>query len=147
MLNSKTNKGFTLIEILISLSLFTMLFSFALSMELSKLKLERYNNDLRLSLSYLEGLRGVAANNLSYMDILNLKNSNKIYVGKDNMNFELLKEYSSLIFTYEKPGGYPYIILDISGEEVLNVTMELHSFHYGKEEIITTRLYKGRYKR
>jgi len=148
MWNLKTNKEFILIEILISISLFAMLFSFALSLELNELKLGRYNNDFRSSVSFLEGLRGVTVNNLSYNDILYIKNSNKIYVNKANMNYELLKgDIINSIFDEEKPGKYPYISLDIRGEDVLNITMELHSLKDNKEEVLSTRLYKGRYKR
>lgn len=148
MWNLRTENGFTLIEVLISLSLFAMLFCGALTIKLSELKLERSNNYYGGSFAYFEGLKGVASKNLSYNDISYLRNSSKIYVSKDNMDYELLKgDEVSSIFTEIKPEEYPYIAFDIQGEEVLNVTMVLHSRIYDKEEVFTTRFYKGRYKR
>lgn len=148
MLNLKIKKGFTLIEVLLSMSLFAMLFSAALSIKLSELKVEKWNSECNKNLAYLEGLKVVMANNFSYSDVLSLKNGNKIYINKDNMKYDLL-EVSDVksVFTDVKPISNPYIVLNIQGENVLDVTIEFYSLVNNKEDVYFAKFYKGMYKR
>jgi len=148
MWNLKTSKGFALIEVMISLSLFAMLFSAALSIMISELKLEKCNSESCKSLAYLEGLKEVGANNFSYDDVLYLKNQNKLYVSSGKMEYDLLEGSEvKAIFTDLKPNSYPYIAINIKGESVLTVTMELHSLICNREDVFSTCFYKGMYKR
>ncbi|MGE5627473.1 MAG: type II secretion system protein [Solirubrobacterales bacterium] len=141
---SKTNKGFTILEVILSLSIFAMMSSFALALMINSKKLENQYNNLNKNLSYLEGIKTIMVSSYSYNDILTLKNDNRVYISNENMDYELLKDNrSKSIFTSVEPKHVPYIYLNFEGDKVIKATLILKT----ENELYKTELFKGSYKR
>lgn len=141
---SKTKKGFTILEVILSLSIFAMMSSFALSLMIDSKKLEKNYIQLNTNISFLEGIKSVMASSFSYNDILTLKSENRLYISSENMDYESLKDNrTKSIFTRYEPEHFPYIYVSIEGDKVIKATLNLKT----GDESYKAEVYKGRYKR
>jgi prepilin-type N-terminal cleavage/methylation domain-containing protein len=139
MSTSKADRGFTLIEVIVSLGIFALIFSGALAVKLSEAKLANWNKATRESLTFLEAVRGTMAYSMTYNEILELKNTGRVYICVENVGI-----YD---FTAVKPDAVSCISLHIIEGPVLEVEMRLHQSVAGKVEVFYSKFYKGNYKR
>jgi len=148
MLNSKAKKGFTLIEVIISLCIFTLIFSGALYIMKNAVNLNEWNKTAKNGLDCLEGLKGIMISSMNYDDILDLCSSGRIYVAEENLNLDRIKaEDTKSIFTASKPEEGSYITINDSGGNVLTVEMDLYQKAGSLENEFSTKFYKGSYRR
>lgn len=146
MLISKNKRGFTLVEVLVSLGIFAMVLLSAVSLMATSNKLEKRYNRLQKEITYLEGLKGVMEGNFSHSEISNLKNENKIYITKENMDYEYLKdERIKSAFTSSEPDKMPYISIQVEGDRVLKVVINLNTWGDKEKQIYQGVFYKGLY--
>ncbi|MHC1721125.1 MAG: type II secretion system protein [Clostridiaceae bacterium] len=148
MLNSKADKGFTIIEVIISLCIFAMIFSGALLIMKSTVKLKAWNEATKTNLDCLEGLKGIMENSMSYNDIIDLCRSGRIYIAEENLNLDTMKaEEIESIFTELKPEEGSYITIYASEGNVLTVEIDLYQKAGSMENEFITKFYKGSYRR
>jgi prepilin-type N-terminal cleavage/methylation domain-containing protein len=139
MLISKAERGFTLIEVVVSLGIFALIFSGALAVKLSEERLANWNSTTRDNLTYLEAVRGIMVDSMTYSDILDLKNTGRVYICVEDLGI-----YN---FTAARPERVSYISMRIIEGPVIEVEMELHQYAFGKEEFFDSKFFKGKYKR
>ena len=139
MLTLKAEEGFTLIEVVVSLGIFALIFSGALAVKLSEARLASWNSAARDNLTFLEAVRGTMADSMTYSDILDLKNTGRIYI--------LVEDLEIYNFTAAKPDKVSYISMHVIEGPVLEVEMRLHQYAVGKVEVFYSKFFKGKYKR
>jgi prepilin-type N-terminal cleavage/methylation domain-containing protein len=92
MLKSNKRKGFSLIEILCALTIITMLFSYIMHLELKSIRLKNYIEMKDKYVCLLETVTKELSYNCSYMELVDLCDTGKVYLAKENFNFQSLQE-------------------------------------------------------
>lgn len=140
------NNGFSLIEVLCSLLIFSIIFLTSQDIILNSIKARNINNIYEKNLTYLDGLKNLINSNSSFEEIDTIKNSGKIYIEASNININSLK-YVNLqdILTSLPQNKLPYIKFTISGVKVYEINVEYHFNIKGEEKVMKTVIYKGNY--
>lgn len=146
MLKSKTKKGFTLIEVMVGIAIFSILFSATMTLQLGYMRLKLHNEKMNNYRFYIETVRNRMLYDISYNKICELRNSSKIYINKNHINLESLRNEDIMsIFDPSVESEKLYIKADIEGGEVLKIELKLNTLVLGKMEAITCEFYKGAY--
>ena len=148
MFKLKTRKGYILIEILCAMTIFTMLVASSIAVFYQSRKIKKIKNDNLNCFIFAEGLKNNIMYNSNYEDLCYLRENNKLYITKENMNLDKLKNKDILeIFKNDFKEDTPYIKLDIKGQDILKINMKLYSNEKNKLKAVCCEFYKGRYKR
>lgn len=122
----KTNNGFTLIEILCSISIFSVMFAMIITIELKNISLHNENLKLRDYKYFMEALKNDIKFNWNYEELRRLS-VKEMYIEGDNINITVLKEGRGInILNTEKPDYLPYIEISIQGNDVMKIDLKLH---------------------
>lgn len=122
----KTNNGFTLVEILCSISIFSVMFAMIITIELKNISLHNENLMLRDYKYFMESLKNDIKFNWNYEELKQLLGK-QMYIRGDNINITMLKEGRGReILTTEKPDCLPYIEIGIQGNDVIKIDLKLH---------------------
>lgn len=141
-------KGFTLIEVLCSVTIFSILFMTAVSIQLNSFKIKRYNKDLYKSNLIMEYVKNNIIYNCSYDEVLYLNNKDKKYINCANLDFENIKDDNLVnVFSDVLPNKKPYIVLSVSGREILKVNLQFYEDICGVTKVQECEFYKGNYKK
>ncbi len=127
MWNLKDKKGFIMIEMLCALSIFIMLLSGALvaSKNASKIKCEYREREKYIGL--LQGVKNEVMYNFTYEDLKNLKEENKLYIHKEEMNWDFHQNKDTkILFTNIVPQKEPYLEMRITETEIFKVNLILN---------------------
>lgn len=141
-------KGFTLIEVLCSITIFSILFMTALFIQTDVLKVKTYNKEINDSTLVMEYLKNDITYNCSYDKLLDLSTKGEKYIDCHKLNFQNIKNIdATTLLSNEKPLKEPYVILEVTGEKVLKVNLQFHAKIYGNIKVEECDFYKGNYKR
>jgi len=145
---SKAKNGFTLIEVMVSLGIFALLFSGALAVMISETRLANWNRSTRDNIAFLGALKAVMEDEMTYSEVLELRNTGRIYIGGDDMEMELIKERGAdALFTGTEPANGSYISLNITEGQVLEVEVRLNQTVCGRSEVFRSTFWKGSCRR
>lgn len=148
MFKLSKKKGFTLIEVLSSITLFAVLFMIILSMQLSVSRLERYNKQLANYSVFMEELKNVMMYNSTYNEIMKLNLEHRYYISKENIDFEKVREKGfTKLFVETKPLEEPYLALNVEEGKVLKIKLKLYTRFINNTKIMECEFYKGKYKK
>lgn len=141
-------KGFTLVEVLCSITIFAVLFMTAISIQLNSFKIKKYNESLDNSTLIIEHIKNNIIYNCDYDEISYLNSTNKRYINCNTLNFEHIKNENVInLFSDVIPSKEPYIVLNISGTKVLKVNLQFYENIYGNIKVQECEFYKGNYKK
>lgn len=145
-LNKK--KGFTLIEVLCSITLLSVLFMIILTMELKVLKVEKYNKQINNYTLFMEEIKNVMIYNSTYDEIEKLNLEHKYYISEENIDFDKLREKGVInMFVETKPLKDPYLVISIEDGKVLKVNLKLYANIINNTKVMECEFYKGKYKK
>lgn len=143
-LNKK--KGYSLVEQLCALAVFSILSITVISIELNNIRLEKYNRQIMNYTSVMEALKQEMLHNCTYDNVKELGTFDRKYISSDRLSLSSIKSSSiNQLFTQSSDQSDTYLLLKITEGEVLKVQMELHIKLGYKEEIIECAFYKGNY--
>lgn len=146
MQKSNKKKGFSLIEQLCAISIFTIISICIITIQLNNLRLKEYNSEIFLYSSVLEALKQEILYNYSYDNVLEIYNLNKRYVVKEMLNISSIRNNNlNQVFCESVNTQNTYLMLSLIQGEVLNIHMEVHVKLNYKEEIIVCEFNKGNY--
>lgn len=141
-------KGFTLIEVLCSITVFSILFMAALSIEINSLKIKKLNSELYSYSLFMEEIKNIMIYNCSYNKLQKLSLENKYYISKENMQIGKIKEKGiEGLFQQVLPSEKPYLVMIVEGDKVLKAKLKLYIKYLNSEKIMECEFYKGKYKR
>lgn len=140
-------KGFVLIEVLCSLILMSLLINGVLIVLTNSVKVHEYNIRKQKYVSFLDALSKEIEWNLSYDDVIGIRDERRFYMDKSHMDAELLK-YSSVekLFSNDVPIEQPYIGISITGDDILDININLYYKASGNQKNMSISCYKGRYR-
>lgn len=147
MLKSKTEKGNTLLETLIALSMITIIVFCGLSLHLLKVKQKKYNTALNMYLNCIE----TTANNLlascTYDELAVCIGSYPMYLADEDIDPNTLSRNNILTLLRPSPGGGSknMKITATDGSGVMTISLQLNYIFNGKTEVINYEIYKGNY--
>jgi prepilin-type N-terminal cleavage/methylation domain len=139
-------KGFTLIEVMFSVAIFSVLFLSALSFTLNNIRLKKYNDEIRKNRMYLETLNNIMLYNTDYATLENLKNEGRVYINSQYILVDTLKvsDFNS-IMSLSPESQKPNVKIVFEGNEVLHIVIELYCNILGKDETLKCEFHKGNY--
>ncbi|EJO5346971.1 type II secretion system protein [Clostridium botulinum] len=148
MWNLKVKKGFVIIEILCALSIFIMILGGALVVSKNASKIKCEYSEREKYIGFLQGVKNEVMYNFTYKDLKELKKENKLYINKDEMNWDFYENKDTkILFTNVLPKKQPYIEMKISENQVFKINLILNYKERNKEKTVQCEFYKGRYKR
>lgn len=142
----RIKKGFTIIEVLCSIAIFSIITSAVIDVCWNTVKLrkdtetsEKYALILETAVSNLE-------NSLLYIDVDTLMAQQKRFISKEYLTMDMafnenFKEHLQPAF----PNALPYLELRFQGQDVYRITTVLHYRSKGIEKILCCDFYKGNY--
>lgn len=143
----KHKKGYVLIEVMCSLILISLLINSMLIILKNSAKLHTDNKDRLKYINFMDALSKEVEWNLSYDDIINLKDSHRLYIDKSHMDVELLKHISKEeLFSDIIPTERPYIEVSVTSGDILNINMNLYYNAFSEQKNMNISCYKGRYR-
>lgn len=148
MLKLNSKKGFALIEVLCSITLFAVLFMIVLTMEISVLKVQRYTKQLNSYSLFMEELKNTMIYNSTYDQIEKLNLEHRYYISEENIDISKLRELGPInMFVKTKPLKAPYLEINIEDGKVLKVDLKLYAKFINSTKVMESEFYKGHYKR
>lgn len=143
-----TNKkrGFTIIEVMCSLTIITIMFLTAAYIKLCSTKVEIYNEKMDEADEYVDEVKTDILSNVSNSQIEDMVCKGKKYMpSKYISNNILLKNDILNLFESEKPYEYPYIEISLQKGDMEKIKIDLYLVVCGKNEKISAEFYKGNY--
>ena len=142
----KKRKGSLMLEVLCSLMIISIFFSYFITILLENLKVKKY---VEIKDNYCRILEAVAIElqyNTAYSKISEMKTSGMIYIPKENLKFETLeKEDITNCFTNKVQLEKPFVYIDIIQDKVMFLKAKMVFEFLNKEEYIECDFYKGNY--
>lgn len=136
--------GFTIIEVMCALSIFTLIFMTVISIRFSTVKMKVYNDRMEKYIGNINEVKNEILSNNSDEEINSMLKLGSVYIGKENIDTEKIrnKKITDIITTsstYEKP----YMKISLSKEKLTAINLELYIDMFGKEENIVCKFYKA----
>jgi prepilin-type N-terminal cleavage/methylation domain-containing protein len=142
----KIKKGFTLLEVMISISVFSILFLTSISLQLNTVKIKAYNEKLNNSRQLVELVGNKLLYNSEYAYLKEIAAEKKEYINKKNLDVQIMRECDIRhVLESAVENSDAYIQVRITGEEVLKIELELHARIFGKAEVVRWHFFKGNY--
>lgn len=114
----KLNKrGFTLMEVLCAVSIFSIFTSFSLNIFNKSIKIKKYNSYYKESIYFIEAVKNTLIYNSSLEEINKIKGKGPIVIAEEDMNIDNVKNKDFLNNKGNSKVNYPYIILNIEERE------------------------------
>jgi len=142
----KKSKGFTLIEVIVSISIISIALITIISSEMLTLKLKNQQGAKDKGIMILETTNKIVTNNLSYGEVLNNFGNNVRYITSSNTNIELIKESNIIsLCTTSSELSYPYMKISGEKDKDFDVIKVVLNYVINKNEDLTYVFYKGKY--
>ena len=148
MLKSTSKKGFTLVEVLCSLGVFSIIFICMMSFELASLNMKKDIKTINNNISIMENLKNNIIYTMTFKELEQLNTDKKFYINKENMTFDKTKIGEMDVFSKQEPVEIPYIkcsfIKDNLG--VYKVSLLLYAEEPNDISKLKCNFYKGDHK-
>jgi prepilin-type N-terminal cleavage/methylation domain-containing protein len=151
MLKSLCKKGFTLVEVVCSLGIFSILLICVISYEVTSLNIKKTIENTNQNVIIMETLKNNIIYSMTYKDLQKLQNDNRTFINSENISFDKAKGAKIDLFGSQAPVGYPYIQLSFlkCELEVYSLRLSLYVGNEANEKNISKlqcNFYKGNYK-
>lgn len=140
-----SKKGFTLVEVLCSLGVFSIIFICMMSFDRASLNIKKDNKNINNDVITMEAIKNNIINSMTFKELEQIETNNEIYINKENMNFDKSKTDIRDIFTTSIPNQMPYIKLSLIKDElnVYKLNLLLHTDKTKDQEDPQCNFYKG----
>jgi len=144
MLKLNNKKGFTLVEAICGVSIFSILLLFAAQIKINEIKLNKINHETIRYTYFLDTLKKELISNTSEEQVIELESKGKVYVPKAKIeNDDSIIEINSVFLCENDMSKFPYVVLHSKMEDNhFKITLSMHTKFYGKEKIYTCKLTK-----
>ncbi|MFT5874032.1 MAG: prepilin-type N-terminal cleavage/methylation domain-containing protein [Clostridium sp.] len=148
MLKSISKKGFTLVEVLCSLGVFSIIFICMMSFDVASLNMKKNIKAINNNVLIMEAIKNNIIYSMTYKELEQLKVSNKVFVNTENMTFDKIKTKEMDVFSDQEPVANQYIKLIISEPDlkVYMLNLTLHSGETNDSVELQCNFYKGDHK-
>ena len=148
MLKSLNKKGFTLIEVLCSLGVFSIIFVCIMSFDITSLNIKKDIKTTNNNVLIMETLKNNIIYTMTYAELEQLIKDNKIYINKESMDFDKIKISVINVFSSQMPSAGQYIKLSFVKDEFMVYRLTLSLFNRLPNDILELQcnFYKGDHK-
>ncbi|MDF2504037.1 MULTISPECIES: prepilin-type N-terminal cleavage/methylation domain-containing protein [Clostridium] len=137
--------GFTIIEVMCAISIFTLLFMTSIAIRINTINMKTYNNLTEKYTEYINNIRNEILSNTSNEDITSMINLKEVYIDKDNINNESIKNSKiTEIYTTIPPIQKPYMKILFYDGDLIEVNLSMYVDVLQKEEVINCKFYRGK---
>lgn len=146
--NLNIKKGYSLIEVICSITLFSTLFITILSMQVNNLRIKKVSSEIYNCDVFMEAAKNNIIYNCSYDEIRKLDFEKKYYISKENLQIDKIKEKGiQNLFVANKPLDGSYLMINIEEGKVVKLNLKLYEKIRNDTKIMECEIYKGKYKR
>jgi prepilin-type N-terminal cleavage/methylation domain-containing protein len=146
MLRLSKNKGFTILEVICAIAIFSILSMFTLSTQLNNLRLNEEGKKKRVYISVVEAVKAELINNVTYHELVSTYNQNKKYINSSMLSVNAVKNIGLLnVLEASADSRNPYVKINMIYGEVLSVEIELYYKSGANNQVIKAALIKGNY--
>lgn len=145
MSKSISKKGFTMIEVLCSLGIFSIIFICMISFEVTSLNIKKDIKNINNYVTIMECLKNNIIYSMSFEGLEQLQKNNSVFVNKENMTLNKIQTGVMEVFSEEAILTDAYIQLNFLKCEFKVYTLSL-SLHDGRSEDtieLQCNFYKG----
>lgn len=148
LLVSLNKKGFTLVEVLCSLGVFSIIFICMMSFDVSSLKMKKDIKTMNNNVLIMGALKNNIIYSLTFEELEQLKTEKKFYINSENMTFDKIKIPLMDVFTDKAYNNSPYMELRFSVPElkVYKLNLSLYCYKPSKTLELQCNFYKGDHK-
>jgi prepilin-type N-terminal cleavage/methylation domain-containing protein len=148
MLKLISKKGFTLVEVLCSLGVFSIIFICMMSYEVASINIKRNIKTINDNVLIMEAFKNNILYSMTFEEVELLQRDNRTFVNKENMTFN--KSNTSLINVFSKQAYIekPYMKLSFLKYEskVYNLNLSLYAGKPNDVLQLQCNFYKGCHK-
>jgi len=148
MLVSLKNKGFTLVEVLCSLGVFSIIFVCMMSFDVTALNMKKDISSTKNNIAIMEALKNNIIYSMTFEELKLLQTNSKFYVNSENMSVDRIRLLGSGVFADQYHAGSLYIKLTFSTLElnVYKLNLSLYSGKVSGTSELQCDFYKGDHK-
>lgn len=147
MLKSMSKRGFTLVEVLCSLGVFSIIFICMMSYEVTSLNMKRSIKSMNDNVLIMEAVKNNIIYSMTYEELVELKKDNRIFINKENMTLNKIQGTVKNVFSRQAYVENPYIELSFLKCEfkVYSLRLSLHEENENHNIELQCNFYKGCY--
>ena len=145
----KTNKrGFTLVEVLCSLAVFSIIFVCMMSYEATSLNMKKDIKTVNNDVIIMENLKNNIIYSMTYEDLNQLVIAKNFFVSKNNITMPANEMILKNVFTNQKPTLNSYMKLTFTGpdSDVYKLNISLYSGYPTDKLELQCNFYKGKHR-
>ncbi|MCB2291975.1 prepilin-type N-terminal cleavage/methylation domain-containing protein [Clostridium algoriphilum] len=148
MSKSLNKKGFTLIEVLCSLGVFSIIFICIMSFDITSLNMKKDIKTTNNNVLIMEAIKNNIIYTMTYAELEGLIKEEKIYINREYMTFDKIKIGVMDAFSSQMPVANQYIKLSFVKDEfmVYKLTLSLFSGILNDKSELQCNFYKGDHK-
>jgi prepilin-type N-terminal cleavage/methylation domain-containing protein len=145
----KTNKrGFTLVEVVCSLAVFSIIFICMMSYEVTSLNMKKDTKTINNDVLIMENLKNNIIYSMTFEELKQIKNNAQFFVNKKNITLDGNEMIVNDVFSNQQPALNPYMKLTFTGpeENVYKLNLSLYSGNPTDTLELQCNFYKGDHK-
>jgi prepilin-type N-terminal cleavage/methylation domain-containing protein len=147
MLKSRSNKGFTLVEVICSLGIFSIIFIAVMSYDITSSKMKNTIKNTNDNVFIMETIKNNIIYSMTFEELEVLKTNNRVFINSGNMTLLKIKQSIIDVFSEGELTGSPYVKLDFLKYElnVYSLRMSLYDESQSSIPSLQCNFYKGNY--
>ena len=144
----ENKKGFTLVEVICSLGVFSIIFTCLMSYEVASLNMKKDIRNINNNVIVMENLKNNIIYDMTFIELNTLNAKGMIYINKNNITLDENKMINNAVFTNKKPELSSYMKLTVSSLElnVYKLNLTLYSGEPNDVLELESNFYKGDHK-
>ena len=148
MLKLRSKSGFTLVEILCSLGVFSIIFISMLSYEVTYLNIKKKTSIVNDNVFIMEAIKNNIIYKMTFEEIEQLQSENRFFINKENMTFNKCNTDLIGTFSEQADAEKPYLKLSFLKYEfkVYSLSLSLNSGKPNDVVELKCNFYKGCHK-
>jgi prepilin-type N-terminal cleavage/methylation domain-containing protein len=148
MSKSVNKKGFTMIEVLCSLGIFSIIFICMISFDVTSHNIKKDIKAINNNVALMECLKNNIIYSMTFEELEELEKSNRVFVNSENMNLKKIQIGVMDVFSEEAILTDSYIQLSFLKCEFKVYTLRLSAHAGSPEDLIELQcnFYKGNHK-
>lgn len=147
MLKSMSKRGFTLVEVLCSLGVFSIIFICMMSYEVTSLNMKKSIKNMNDNVLIMEAVKNNIIYSMTYEELEQLKKDNRIFINKEDMTLDKIQKTIKNVFSKQAYVENSYIELSFLKCEfkVYSLRIFLHEVNSNENIELQCNFYKGCY--
>jgi prepilin-type N-terminal cleavage/methylation domain-containing protein len=143
---AKKHKGYTLIEVIISLFIIAVITTAIMSIEILALNLKNKQDKIDKAILVMETASKIIKNNLTYEEVFHYFGNNDRYIQSTHINGNSYKNSNIINISSVEPGvEYPFVGINVVKDDSNEVVKVTFNYKVNEGDNLTYVFYKGKY--